>query len=37
MGDIQAVCNGTPFMVEKMSTQMGLGSGIARSVGQHLM
>ena len=31
-----AVCNGTSFMVEKISPQAGLELGTARSVGQHL-
>ena len=30
----RAVCNGTPFMVEKISPRAGLEPGTARSVGQ---
>ena len=29
---MKAVCNGTPFMIEKISPQVGLEPGTARSV-----
>ena len=32
----KAVCNGTPFTVEKISPRVGLELGTARSVGQLL-
>ena len=32
----KAVCNGTPFMVEKFSPRAGLKPGTARSAGQSL-
>ena len=34
--EIKAVCNETPFMVEKISPQAGLKLGATRSVGQRL-
>ena len=30
------MCNVTPFTIEKISPRVGLESGVARSVGQHL-
>ena len=33
---MKAVCNGTPFMIEKISPQVGLEPVTARSVGQLL-
>ena len=33
---MKAVCNGTPFMVEKILPRAGIELGIARSVGQRL-